>query len=177
MFRDGCKRAGILTTHVEEKTVPTAGEGLERGEIVSIDDNVIGKKRKLITGCGSLHCMAFFDPETGALLETYLSKGSTGGCNNFMIGLSRMISISARAGLDIYTIVDQLNSTGNCPSYSVRRATRGDTSKGSCCPLAVGNALLDMYTEVQEELKQVSSVANGNPPVKKCLPILRQIKK
>ena len=84
-----------------------------------------------------------------------------------MIGLSRMISISARAGLDIYTIVDQLNSTGNCPSYSVRRATRGDTSKGSCCPMAVGNALLDMYTEVQEELKQVSSVANGNPPVKK----------
>lgn len=167
LFRDGCKRAGILTTHVEEKTVPTAGEGLERGEIVSIDDNVIGKKRKLITGCGSLHCMAFFDPETGALLETYLSKGSTGGCNNFMIGLSRMISISARAGLDIYTIVDQLNSTGNCPSYSVRRATRGDTSKGSCCPMAVGNALLDMYTEVQEELKQVSSVANGNPPIKK----------
>ena len=167
LFRDGCKRAGILTTHVEEKAVPTAGEGLERGEIVSIDDNVIGKKRKLITGCGSLHCMAFFDPETGALLETYLSKGSTGGCNNFMIGLSRMISISARAGLDIYTIVDQLNSTGNCPSYSVRRATRGDTSKGSCCPMAVGNALLDMYTEVQEELKQVSSVANGNLPVKK----------
>ena len=100
MFRDGCKRAGILTTHVDKKAAPIAGAGLERGEIVSIDDNVIGKKRKLVTGCGSLHCLAFFDPETGALLETYLSKGSTGGCNNFMIGLSRMISISARAGID-----------------------------------------------------------------------------
>ena len=120
----------------------------------AIDDNVIGKKRKLITGCGSLHCMAFFDPQTGALLETYLSKGSTGGCNNFMIGLSRMISISARAGIDIYTIVDQLNSTGNCPSYSVRRATRGDTSRGSCCPMTVGNALLEMFDEVQKELHQ-----------------------
>ncbi len=155
IFRDGCKRAGILSTHVDEKEkpdAPIAGEGLSRGEIVAIDDNVIGKKRKLITGCGSLHCMAFFDPETGALLETYLSKGSTGGCNNFMIGLSRMISISARAGIDIYTIIDQLNSTGNCPSYAVRRTTRGDTSKGSCCPMAVGNALLDMYNEVQAEL-------------------------
>ena len=167
LFRDGCKRAGILTTHEEEKRVPTAGEGLERGEIVSIDDNVIGKKRKLITGCGSLHCMAFFDPQTGALLETYLSKGSTGGCNNFMIGLSRMISISARAGIDIYTIVDQLNSTGNCPSYSVRRATRGDTSRGSCCPMTVGNALLEMFDEVQEELHQTASVASGHTPVKK----------
>jgi ribonucleoside-diphosphate reductase alpha chain len=167
LFRDGCKRAGILTTHVKESTVPVAGSGLERGEIVSIDDNVIGKKRKLVTGCGSLHCIACFDPETGALLETYLSKGSTGGCNNFMIGLSRMISISARAGIDIYTIVDQLNSTGNCPSYSVRRATRGDTSKGSCCPMAVGNALLDMYNEVQAELQQQLDIANGKKPVRK----------
>ncbi|WP_301859707.1 adenosylcobalamin-dependent ribonucleoside-diphosphate reductase [uncultured Megasphaera sp.] len=168
LFRDGCKRAGILTTHVEDTGAPIAGAGLRRGEIVSIDDNVIGKKRKLVTGCGSLHCLAFFDPSTGALLETYLSKGSTGGCNNFMIGLSRMISISARAGIDVYTIVDQLNSTGNCPSYSVRRATRGDTSKGSCCPMAVGNALLDMYNEVQEELRQSSAVAGGEVPVRKA---------
>ncbi|MGE1062545.1 adenosylcobalamin-dependent ribonucleoside-diphosphate reductase [Megasphaera paucivorans] len=159
IFRDGCKRAGILSTHSEENAVPIAGAGLERGEIVCIDDNVIGKKRKLVTGCGNLHCMAFFDPETGALLETYLSKGSTGGCNNFMIGLSRMISISARAGIDIYTIVDQLNSTGNCPSYSVRRATRGDTSRGSCCPMAVGNALIDMYNEVQKELNPSEKTA------------------
>ena len=69
-----------------------------------------------------------------------------------MIGLSRMISISARGGIDIYTIIDQLNSTGSCPSYTVRRATQKDTSRGSCCPMAVGNALLAMYNEVQEEL-------------------------
>ena len=153
IFRDGCKRLGILNAEDDKKKKsPVAGEGLARGEIVEINDDVIGKKRKLITGCGSLHCIALFDPYTGALLETYLSKGSTGGCNNFMIGLSRMISISARGGIDIYTIIDQLNSTGSCPSYTVRRATQKDTSRGSCCPMAVGNALLDMYNEVQEEL-------------------------
>ena len=150
IFRDGCKRVGILST--DKKKGVAAGEGLGRGEIIKVNDDVLGKKRKLITGCGSLHCIALFDPYTGALLETYLSKGSTGGCNNFMIGLSRMISISARGGIDIDTIIDQLNSTGSCPSYSVRRATRKDTSKGSCCPMAVGNALMDMYREVQEEL-------------------------
>lgn len=153
IFRDGCKRLGILTLDEEMTAKGTfAGDGLNRGEIIEINDNVIGKKRKLITGCGSLHCIALFDPYTGALLETYLSKGSAGGCNNFMIGLSRMISISARGGIDIYTIIDQLNSTGSCPSYAVRRSTSKDTSKGSCCPMAVGNALLDMYKEVQEEL-------------------------
>lgn len=152
IFRDGCKRTGILTTDSSKKNTVIAGEGLGRGDIIQVNDEVVGKKRKLITGCGSLHCIALFDTQTGALLETYLSKGSTGGCNNFMIGLSRMISISARGGIDIYTIIDQLNSTGSCPSYTVRKATRNDTSKGSCCPMAVGNALLDMYNEVQAEL-------------------------
>lgn len=157
IFRDGCRRLGVLSTEESKKSGPVAGDGLKRGEIVLVTDDVLGKKRKLITGCGSLHCIALFDPHTGALLETYLSKGSTGGCNNFMIGLSRMISISARGGIDIYTIIDQLNSTGSCPSYSVRRATHKDTSKGSCCPMAVGNALLDMYNEVQQEIAQKSA--------------------
>lgn len=152
IFRDGCKRVGILNTK-ETKTV-TAGDGLGRGDILLVTDDVIGKKRKLMTGCGSLHCIALFDPHTGALLETYLSKGSTGGCNNFMVGLSRMISISARGGISIETIVDQLNSSGSCPSYTARKVTRKDTSKGACCPMAVGNALMDMYKEMQEELNQ-----------------------
>jgi ribonucleoside-diphosphate reductase alpha chain len=152
VFRDGCKRDAVLCTDkpVRKKTV--AGEGLGRGDIVQVTDDVIGMKRKLITGCGTLHCIALFDPYTGALLEAYLSKGSTGGCNNFMIGLSRMISMCARGGIDLYTIVDQLNSTGLCPSYAVRRATMKDTSKGTCCPMAVGNALVDMYNEVQNDL-------------------------
>ena len=155
IFRDGCKRIGILNTDTAKETKkPSAGEGLKRGEILLVTDDVVGKKRKLITGCGSLHCIALFDPHTGALLETYLSKGSTGGCNNFMVGLSRMISISARGGIDIDTIVDQLNSSGSCPSYTARRVTRQDTSKGACCPMAVGNALMEMYEEMQAELSE-----------------------
>lgn len=152
IFRDGCRRTGIL--NIKETKKVAAGEGLKRGDIILVTDDVVGKKRKLITGCGSLHCIALFDPHTGALLETYLSKGSTGGCNNFMVGLSRMISISARGGIDIETIVDQLNSSGSCPSYTARRVTRKDTSKGACCPMAVGNALMDMYNEMQAELAQ-----------------------
>lgn len=166
VFRENCKRTAILTTDKkeEEKTEeseisnentlsdtpePIAEEtiGLARGEIVKVSNDVVGLKRKLMTGCGSLHCTAFFDKKTGDMVETYLSKGSTGGCNNFMVGLSRMISLAARGGISIYDIVDQLKSTGSCPSYAVRRAVHKDTSVGSCCPMAVGNALLDMYEE------------------------------
>lgn len=153
VFRDGCRRASILSTEtpIEESTVDNEAT-LARGTIVAAHDGVIGKKRRLTTGCGSLHATAFFDPNTGDLMETYLSKGSTGGCNNHMIGLSRMISLAARAGCNIHDIIDQLNSTGVCPSYAVRKATKHDTSKGSCCPMAIGNALLDMWEEMQKEL-------------------------
>ena len=162
IFRDGCKRVGILTTDKDqeenaEKTSKKSGidiKELPRGIIIKADDNCVGKKRTLHTGCGTLHCEAFFDPDNGDLMETYLSKGSTGGCQNFMVGLSRMMSLAARGGVDIYSIVDQLKSSGTCPSYAVRTATKHDTSKGSCCPVAIGNALIDMYNEMQEEINE-----------------------
>lgn len=153
IFRNDCRRIAILNTpseEKEEKHEPVRAE-IPRGVIIEADDNVIGLKRKLTTGCGSLHCTAFFDPVSGDLMETYLSKGSTGGCNQFMIGLSRTISLLARSGVDIDSITDQLNSCGACPSYAVRAATKKDVSKGSCCPAAIGAALKDMYKEMQSK--------------------------
>lgn len=140
----------ISLTTENAKLQLEADHSLKRGEIVKTGDHWLGLKRTLTTGCGTLHCEAFFDSNTGELRECYLSKGSTGGCNNFMIGLSRMISLAARGGLSIETILDQLKSCGTCPSYAVRQATQKDCSKGSCCPVAVGNALKDMYKEIQE---------------------------
>ena len=115
-------------------------------------EDLVGKKRKLVTGCGNLHVTAFFNKKTGQLHEVFLNKGSTGGCNNFMNGLSRMISLSARNGISIEDICDQLNSSGACPSYAVRSAKFHDTSKGACCPMAIGNALREMQKEMNEEL-------------------------
>lgn len=151
IFRDGCKRTGILTTDDNEHE-PQKSQQLGRGMIIKVDNNVIGKERHLITGCGSLHVSAFFDPDTGDLLECFLSKGSSGGCLCNLTAISRMISLSARGGIDIYSIVDQLHSVFGCPSYTVRTATKHDTSKGNSCPVAVGYALLDMYHEMQNDL-------------------------
>lgn len=149
IFRRNCARAAILNDRPQKETP----KELQRGEIIKAGDNCIGLKRTLMTGCGSLHLQAFFNPETGELLETYLSKGSQGGCNNFMIGLSRMMSLAARGGIKIESILDQLKSCGTCPSYAVRKATKGDVSLGSCCPTAVGNALKDMHKEVLERIQ------------------------
>ena len=165
IWRDNCQRQGILSTEPKKeekiseqislntedaKLQLEAKHELRRGEIIKPGDHWLGLKRTLVTGCGTLHVTAYFDPNTGELRECYLSKGSTGGCNNFMVGLSRLISLSARGGIKIDDILDQLKSCGICPSYAVRSATKGDTSKGSCCPVAVGNALRDMHKEIQD---------------------------
>lgn len=152
VFRENCRRGGILTTEKKEEAKnPGEAVDISRGYIIPAGDNLIGKKRKLTTGCGSLHCTAFFDPKTGDLMETYLSRGSTGGCANSYTGLSRMISLAARGGVHLDDIVDQLNSCGICPSYAVRRATKKDTSAGACCPIAVGKALIEMHEEMMVE--------------------------
>ena len=153
IFRDGCKRAGILTTTIKEKdTKPADVKPHTLESIVVADDNVIGLKRKIMSGCGSLHVVAMFDPISGELLETYISKGSTGGCQSNLAAVSRLISLSARAGVDVYTIADQLQSCPACPSYVGRTMTKHDTSKGKCCPDAVANALIEMYKEMQESI-------------------------
>ena len=154
VYRAGCAREGILVATPKKEKTPIVEEKpiLKRGDIIDCSSDLIGRKDKIISGCGSLHVLAFFNPIDGALMEVYLSKGSTGGCSLFMVGLSRTISLLCRAGVNIFDIVDQLDSTGVCPSYAVRRATKHDTSPGSCCPMAIGKKLLEMYQEVQIEL-------------------------
>lgn len=175
IWRDNCQRQGILSTEkkeepkkeevspkIENKELQIANpHELKRGEVIKTSNNWLGLKRTLMTGCGSLHVNAYFDKDSGELRELYLSKGSTGGCQHYMIGLSRMISLAARGGLSVESILDQLKSCGSCSSYAVRSATKKDTSKGSCCPVAVGNALKDMYEEIQYYICE----CKGNRPI------------
>ena len=158
VYRSGCKREGVLVSeeNAPKSTTMLKDEDLPRGFIVDCTEELVGKKRKLITGCGSLHVLAYFNPVNGSLQEVYFNKGSTGGCANFMTGLSRMVSLLCRAGVDIISIKDQLDSTGVCPSYATRTVTKHDTSRGSCCPMAIGNALVDMWNEMQDEVNDAT---------------------
>lgn len=137
IFRENCKRFPILSNDNKKEAKKV---------------RKIGKMRKLTTGCGSLHLNAIFNADTGDLIEIFLNKGSSGGCNNFMISLSRQISLNCKNGTKIDDILDQLASSGVCPSYAVRRATKHDTSPGSSCPVAVGKALKEMWEEMRDEL-------------------------
>lgn len=152
IYRDNCSRTPILKKKEENESKKSDEKNvsdLKRGEIVH-NDNIIGLKRTLTSGCGHLHVSAFFDRKTGDFCELFLGKGSTGGCYSSLNGLARMTSLSARAGVDIEDIIEQLASANACPSYAERRATKNDTSRGSSCPSAIANALREMTVEAKK---------------------------
>jgi len=155
IYRENCSRDGILTSEQKDDIMDEESVDyydLPWGTVLEADNNVIGRKRKLMTGCGSIYLLAFFDEVSGRLLETYITKGSSGTCLSNITAISRLISTLSRAGVSLDVIIDQLSSCGTCPSYSVRKATKGDTSKGASCPIAIGYALAEMQEEILDEL-------------------------
>ena len=158
IFRNNCERMGILTVgdDKEENTddltpVERAKSMLKFGDTILVDDSVIGIKRKLKTGCGSLHCTFYFCPETGELREVFLDKGSKGGCLSLLNAMSRLASLCARKGAPVEEIADQLESVLVCPSYSVSKFKDKTTSKGSSCASAVAYALIDAHNQFLED--------------------------
>lgn len=83
VFRDGCKRLGILTTDNKEpnKTNDTSNKfgAFGRGDIINVDDDLVGYKRKIVNGCGDFSEQIFFDDFTGEPLENYIAMGDGGG--------------------------------------------------------------------------------------------------
>lgn len=152
IFRPNELRQGIFITEEKKEENKNTLLNIPWGTTLDASDDLIGRKSKLMTGCGSLHLQAWFDPASGRLMEIFLSKGSTGGCASFMTGLSRMISLALRTGVSFDYAIDQLKSVQACPSYVSRGATKHDTSQGNCCPSAIANALVKMQKEVFNDL-------------------------
>lgn len=143
VFRDGCKKEGILKgVAKEEKPEPT--------QLSAIDTDInhcIAFGSKLQTGCGSLWMTVYFHKKTGQLCHIFLNKGSKGGCNSYMVGLSRLISLAGKKGATVEEIVDQLKSVVACPSFVSRKTTEANISDGRSCAEAVGRELLKLHEQ------------------------------
>ena len=169
IYRAGCKKEGILV--VDTPKEQTMENTIHIPITDTSIDNCVAYGTQLTTGCGSLWMSVYFHKKTGQLCHIFLDKGSQGGCNSFMIGLSRMISYAGKLGGTVEGICDQLNSVPACPSYSVRTALKKDTSAGKCCPSAIGRALMELKQRYIEdhiemstgELKQEEMTVNNCP--------------
>ena len=154
VFRDGCKRAGILNKiEPKEESKPV--------QLNTIDTDIthcIAFGSKLQTGCGSLWMTVYFHKETGQLCHIFLNKGSKGGCNSYMVGLSRLISLAGKKGATVEEIVDQLNSVVACPSFVSKKSTQSDISSGRSCADAIGRELLKLHEQFKHTYLNQSEV-------------------
>lgn len=154
VYRDGCKRSGILLTDTNAidttKETPKPTKTLARGTVLSVSDDLLGAKRKLQTGCGSVHFEAYFDELTGEPMETFVNVGSSGSCERNLQLISRLMSLALRAGVLVEDIIGQCKSIKPCTAYVSRTNKKHDTSKGSSCPSAIGYALEDLCEKIKE---------------------------
>lgn len=150
IFRPNELRQGVLLSHGSGGGEGDNEDSLQRGEVVRCDDTLVGIKRKLNTGCGSMHLMAWYEPNTRNIMEVFVGRGSSGGCEKNLTAMTRLISAGLRGGIPFDYIIDQLNSCGGCSAYQARRVSKHDTSSGSSCATAIGLALTEMQSQLKD---------------------------
>lgn len=156
VFRDGCKRLGILTTDNKEPNESNDAlnefDILKRGDIINVNDDLVGYKRKIVNGCGDFSEQIFFDDFTGEPLENFIAMGDGGGCARNLEAISRLISLALRSGIPVSEVIKQLKKVHSCPAYRARKIQKGDTSIGTSCPSAIGYAIEELCNKINDRL-------------------------
>ena len=159
IFRDNCARLAILTLDnkkeekEEEKVekVEVKEEGLKRGEWEEKPKGVIEIPRKVYTGCGKelLHITIY--PKEKRIIDFYITSSSSGGCKLNIQAQAISMSGMLRLGGSLQNIKQAFRGMGQCPSFVKARANGKHVSKGSSCPTAILNVLLEVQGQLENE--------------------------
>ncbi|MBT9159224.1 MAG: Vitamin B12-dependent ribonucleoside-diphosphate reductase [Dehalococcoidia bacterium] len=116
-YEEGCKGITIYRDRSREAQVLAIGRD-EKGKMTprGRPDATFGVTEKMTTGCGNLYITVNSD-ERG-ICEVFTSLGKSGGCASAQLeAISRLISISLRAGLSVESLVKHIKGI-RCPSIA-----------------------------------------------------------
>ncbi len=124
IYRDGSRQGQVLTTG-KSGISTDAGDNKPGVSAPQTATTLTPRKRakvtrgsteKVTTGCGSLYVTVNSDEQ--GICEVFTTLGKAGGCAMAQLeGISRLISLALRSGIDVDTLVRQLRGI-RCPSIA-----------------------------------------------------------
>jgi len=148
VFRDGCKEGAVKVGQHDQNDSAVIPGRLRRGEIFPRPESAIGVTHRLDSGCGKIYLTVNYQPDSGEILETFITTGSDGGCLVYTEATSRLISLAIRGGISVREIIGQLNSTHSCPSYMIAKGKGKNVSAGRSCASAIANKLTEVIKQI-----------------------------
>lgn len=155
IFRDNCKKVGILTTDSAPSTKDQDSHEepvcIQRGMIMDVPDDLTYRKYKLSTGCGKLYLFVGIDDTTGTIYDFFTNTDGVGGCTVNTQAVSRLLSACVRGGVPIEYAIEQLQKAGTCPSFQYAKGKGKKLSPGKSCASAIANVLSGILKELDTE--------------------------
>lgn len=161
VFRNGCKRTGILTT--DSKKVTTCTDESEtpkynyitpvsRKSIGTTHGNTYCKK----CACGTLYITLNRDDD-GNVVESFIHTSKGGICQANTSAVNRLVSLSMRSGVKTDEIIDQLKgiTCGAC----TKAMSNGIKLDGISCPDILARTLIE-FCKPTDEKKLVEKPTN-----------------
>lgn len=161
VFRNGCKRAGILTT--DSKKVTTCTDESEapkynyitpvsRKSIGTTHGNTYCKK----CACGTLYITLNRDDD-GNVVESFIHTSKGGICQANTSAVNRLVSLCMRSGVKTDEIIDQLKgiTCGAC----TKAMSNGIKLDGISCPDILARTLIE-FCKPTDEKKLVEKPTN-----------------
>ena len=158
VFRNGCKRTGILTT--ESKTSTEESEAPKYNYITPVSRKSIGTTHGNTyckkCACGTLYITLNRDDD-GNVVESFIHTSKGGICQANTSAVNRLVSLCMRSGVKTDEIIDQLKgiTCGAC----TKAMSNGIKLDGISCPDILARTLIE-FCKPTDEKKLVEKPTN-----------------
>lgn len=158
VFRNGCKRTGILTT--ESKTSTDESEAPKYNYITPVSRKSIGTTHGNTyckkCACGTLYITLNRDDD-GNVVESFIHTSKGGICQANTSAVNRLVSLCMRSGVKTDEIIDQLKgiTCGAC----TKAMSNGIKLDGISCPDILARTLIE-FCKPTDEKKLVEKPTN-----------------
>lgn len=160
IYRDGCKREGILTTEDTKKN--------DSSNWLPIPNDTTYIKKKIHTGCGKLILFVGYSKSENKITDVYVKRSAEGGCVHNIDAVVICMSGMLRLGGNLDNIEKAFRGCGTCNSFTTARLKGKKLSKGRSCPTAILNAIKEAQDEINNKNVILTKEEENNSKCPEC---------